>query len=316
MLRCRISVRTRLVFLLSAVTVGSLVPAAIDTVAAQSRGAHGGFANGTAPSQPWLANDEREAGRLLAEAREHLARGNARESRRRLEVLVARYPDTAAADEARRELGRVYAREQPSMRERQERSAPSLALSPADPRSDSGGTVRQLVNPGLPVSVEKVPDSGTEQSPDGLRVTRAIQQEFRLSIGDRVFFGEASAELGSRARGVLAAQAQWLGRFPGVPILIEGHADEAGSNDYNRELGLKRAQAVRVRLIEEGIEPGRVATTTYGRAQPVANCTAADCAAHNRRAVTVVAGSPSEALSPSHTPPQRGGPDMRARTGD
>lgn len=317
MSRCRIRVRAGLPFLILGVfAVGALGPISMDIAAAQSRGGtYGGHANGAAP-QPWLANDEREAGRLLAEAREHLAQGKALEGRRRLEVLVARYPDTAAADEARRELGRVYTREQPGPKVLPGRVAPSLALSPADPRLDSGGAVRQPVNPDAPMSAARVPGSDMNQLPNSLRATRAIQQEFRLSIGDRVFFGEASAELGSRARAVLAAQAQWLGRFPGVPILVEGHADEVGSNDYNRELGLKRAHAVRMRLIEEGIEPGRVTAMTYGRAQPVANCAAADCAAHNRRVVTVLAGSPSEAMSPSSAPGQQGARDMRARTGN
>lgn len=112
-----------------------------------------------------------------------------------------------------------------------------------------------------------------------------------LVAGDRVFFSDSSAELGARARGVLAAQAAWLKRHATAIVLIEGHSDEQGSAADNLALAQKRAESVRKRLVEEGVEAARIAVAAYGREQRVAPCGEPECAAQNRRVVTVVSGA-------------------------
>ncbi|MEI9901565.1 MAG: OmpA family protein, partial [Hyphomicrobium sp.] len=69
---------------------------------------------------------------------------------------------------------------------------------------------------------------------------------------------------------------------------IEGHSDEPGSEQENVELSQQRAEAVRQRLIEEGVEPNRIAVVPLGRSVRVATCADTDCRAQNRRAVTLV----------------------------
>ncbi len=114
-------------------------------------------------------------------------------------------------------------------------------------------------------------------------------EEFRMLVGDRVFFSEGSALLGARARAALEAQVAWMQRHPTLSVTIEGHADDAGSAGENDMLvSHRRAEAVRQRLIEAGVPPERIRTVAYGRARPVANCAEAACGAQNRRAVTVV----------------------------
>ena len=71
--------------------------------------------------------------------------------------------------------------------------------------------------------------------------------EFQSQVGDRVFFSEGSAELGSRARTALAAQAAWLKRNAALPVIVEGHADESGAASHNLEVSQRRAEAVRRR---------------------------------------------------------------------
>jgi peptidoglycan-associated lipoprotein len=122
--------------------------------------------------------------------------------------------------------------------------------------------------------------------PEGLEA--GIGRDFRMSVGDRVFFADGSAALSGRARAAIEAQAQWLKRKPGLSIIVEGHADDSGTSDDNMALSRQRADAVRHRLIELGIATERIRVSAFGRNQTVADCTGSQCAAQNRRAVTLV----------------------------
>jgi peptidoglycan-associated lipoprotein len=217
---------------------------------------------------------ERQARRLLHEARASLDGGNALDGRRRLEILVARYPDTSVADEARAHLSRLYS--EPS------RNAAKLGTMrpPLEPISASGGMADTR-----PTHVEP-------------RYAVTAEWDFRISAGDRVFFGDGSADLGSSARMVLGAQARWLKENPDLLILVEGHADERGSDSANADLALRRAEAVRARLVESGIDMRRIVVEARGRLHPVALCKAPDCAVQNRRVVTRLSGMRASLASP------------------
>jgi peptidoglycan-associated lipoprotein len=121
-----------------------------------------------------------------------------------------------------------------------------------------------------------------------LGVAMSESAEFQSQVGDRVFFSEASADLGSRGRVALEAQAVWLARHPKVSVIIEGHADDNGADTHNLEVSEQRAETVRRRLIQMGVSPERIRTVAYGRARPIADCPAPACTAQNRRAVTVI----------------------------
>ncbi len=113
-----------------------------------------------------------------------------------------------------------------------------------------------------------------------------ISDEFRATIGDRVFFAPGSNDLSARARTVLNAQAAWLRRNPSVVVTVEGHADDPGTALQNRALAERRAEIVRRRLLEEGVAPERIMTVSLGNDRPVALCREAVCSAQNRRAVS------------------------------
>ena len=121
----------------------------------------------------------------------------------------------------------------------------------------------------------------------------SVPGDFQALVGDRVFFGAGSAELGARARKALAAQAAWLARHPGTRVTIEGHADDPGGDDH--ALSEHRAEAVRQRLIETGVASERIRTVAYGRRNLIAACSDPQCAPQNRRAVTVI-GWPTAAI--------------------
>ena len=117
------------------------------------------------------------------------------------------------------------------------------------------------------------------------------QQDFVVNVGDRVFFESDSTDLTTQSRATLDKQAQWLSTYNRYAFIVEGHADERGTREYNIALGARRAQAVRDYLASRGIEPSRMRTISYGKERPVAVCNDISCWSQNRRAVTVLNAS-------------------------
>jgi peptidoglycan-associated lipoprotein len=111
---------------------------------------------------------------------------------------------------------------------------------------------------------------------------------FNSVVGDRVFFAFDSSALSGMAQDTLRRQADWLNANPGVQAVIEGHADERGTREYNLALGDRRANAVRSFLIGLGVEPERVRTISYGEERPVAAGSNPEAWAQNRRAQTLI----------------------------
>jgi len=136
-------------------------------------------------------------------------------------------------------------------------------------------------------------DGGTTEASARLTVTvprsndiSAITDEqlFAQSIKD-VFFGYDNAEIRPDQAVALNADAEFLASHPNIKLLIEGHCDERGSEDYNMGLGENRATAVRGILAQHGVGADRIRTISYGKERPF--CTRAEdesCWQQNRRA--------------------------------
>jgi peptidoglycan-associated lipoprotein len=114
------------------------------------------------------------------------------------------------------------------------------------------------------------------------------QQEFLVSVGDRVFFETDSSNLTPTAVATLDKQAQWLNQYRNYRIMIEGHADERGTREYNIALGARRASIVVNYLTSKGVDARRITSKSFGKERPVAICNDISCWSQNRRAVTVV----------------------------
>ena len=112
---------------------------------------------------------------------------------------------------------------------------------------------------------------------------------FAGRVGDRVLFAVDQSTLGDAARETLRAQASWLVANPQFDAVVEGHADEQGTREYNLALGARRAAAAQEFLVAQGVAPGRIRTVTYGKERPIEICSIESCYAQNRRAVTVLA---------------------------
>ncbi|MBN8608448.1 MAG: peptidoglycan-associated lipoprotein Pal [Caulobacterales bacterium] len=94
-------------------------------------------------------------------------------------------------------------------------------------------------------------------------------EDFRVSVGDRVFFGYDRFDLSAEARSVLERQAAWLRQYPNVRVLVAGNCDERGTREYNLALGARRAAAVRDYLASLGVAQNRMETVSYGKERPL-----------------------------------------------
>ena len=116
----------------------------------------------------------------------------------------------------------------------------------------------------------------------------ATAQYFNDTVGNTVLFAANQTALTAEARSILARQAQWLNTHGNFNAVVQGHAEETGTREYNLALGARRASAVQEYLIAQGVGADRVRTLSFGKERPAATCSDESCFAQNRRAVTVV----------------------------
>lgn len=124
-------------------------------------------------------------------------------------------------------------------------------------------------------------------------LTPGTKEDFSVNVGDRIFFPTDVTSLPAEAKDTLRRQATWLKTYPNVKILVQGHADERGTREYNIALSARRSANTKSFLISQGINRSRIKTISYGKERPVAVCDAESCWSQNRRAVTVVTGAVS-----------------------
>jgi len=111
---------------------------------------------------------------------------------------------------------------------------------------------------------------------------------FQQTVGDRVLFQVDQSSLTPEAQATLEGQARWLLENTAYTAVIEGHADEQGTREYNLALGARRADTVRNYLISRGIAGNRLRVVSYGKERPMQLCSDEACYMQNRRAVTVL----------------------------
>jgi len=114
---------------------------------------------------------------------------------------------------------------------------------------------------------------------------------FQQAVGDRVLFEVDQSSLSSEAQATLDEQADWLMRNRDFRVVIEGHADEQGTREYNLALGARRANAVQEYLVGRGVAADRLRVVSYGKERPIEICSLEACYAKNRRAVTVLSAA-------------------------
>ena len=86
---------------------------------------------------------------------------------------------------------------------------------------------------------------------------------FQQTVGDRVFFEVDQSTLTASARVTLDEQARWMLDNPDFAAIIEGHADERGSREYNLALGERRSQTVKRQMTLLGVPSSQIRATSY-----------------------------------------------------
>ncbi len=240
---------------------------------------------------------------MFADARAANEEGDVDEAQRLFERVIAARPNSALADAARKDLATLYRgagrkKQQPSVR-RRARVTPSPS--------------RRVYGPTRPRE-HQAPSRQQERKQRSRRLVM-LERQFIADVGDRIFFAKGSAQLGARARAVLMGQADWLKAHPDIVITIEGHADDgAAARSESHNLSLARAESVRQALMREGIAETRIASVGRGRANPIATCSNASCAAQNRRVVTVISSEPIRIVGESDARTEDGATGRRTRT--
>jgi len=108
-------------------------------------------------------------------------------------------------------------------------------------------------------------------------------------VPDRVFFATNESILTTKSRDTLRKQAAWLRENTNVNVVVEGHADERGTREYNLALGERRANAAKDYLMTYGISADRISVISYGKERPVDSGSNPLSWSKNRRSVTVKA---------------------------
>jgi peptidoglycan-associated lipoprotein len=157
---------------------------------------------------------------------------------------------------------------------------PNTAMSSAPAPSGAGGSGG--------ASAGMVPAAGTSSS-RGAMATPPRPSEFQASGSLKaIHFDFDRYEIRPADARILDANAAWLKSRPDDLVLIEGHCDERGTDEYNLALGERRAKAAMNYLIGQGIQARRITLISYGKEKPA--CAGHDeaCWAQNRRAMFLV----------------------------
>ncbi len=126
------------------------------------------------------------------------------------------------------------------------------------------------VAPTLPPVVEEV-SPVLPPAPDLNLPIPGSAEDFAYRTGGepRVFFGYDRYDLTEDARNALRSQADWLNQYSNYAAVVEGHADERGTREYNLALAARRADSVKAFLVSQGVNPARLTSVSYGKERPI-----------------------------------------------
>ena len=105
-----------------------------------------------------------------------------------------------------------------------------------------------------------------------LKEEQAVREKMaarNMFINENIHFDFDKYNLLPLAQQILQKKAEWLWNNPNVSVIIEGHCDERGTNEYNLALGDRRAESAKAYLVDLGIARSRLTTVSYGEERPV-----------------------------------------------
>ncbi len=211
-----------------------------------------------------IAQQEAENARLLAMAEAERA------EKARKEAEQARLAALAEGERAARAKAEAEAKtREAAIRAREVEQARALAAAEAARAAKAKAEADQLMR--------ELSDLKAKQTERGIVLT----------IGD-VLFATGKADLSSDALRSVDKLADFLQKYPNRNVLIEGHTDSVGSDEFNLTLSQKRADSVKETLISKAIHEERIATKGYGKNYPVASNETATGKQQNRRVEVII----------------------------
>ena len=129
-----------------------------------------------------------------------------------------------------------------------------------------------------------------DQSVPGAEVER-VGEGIAVTFESGVLFPFDSDQILPDGRDNLRQLANSLREYPGTEVLIVGHTDATGSDQYNMDLSYRRAESARRFLVAQGIEAGRIRVEGRGETEPIADNTTASGQAQNRRVEVAIFAS-------------------------
>ncbi len=173
-------------------------------------------------------------------------------------------------------------------------NATSLTLSPGIGSVTAQGTQNVSPNNSVTYTITATGPGGSSDASVHVTVTApppppppvaaqpTLQELFDRDVKD-AYFDYDKADIRSDARDALSQTAQFMRSYPQLKVVIEGHADERGSTEYNLALGDRRAAAVKQFLVSLGITADRMDTVSYGKERPFCTESNEQCYQQNRR---------------------------------
>ena len=160
-----------------------------------------------------------------------------------------------------------------------------LLLAACETPSDQTGTTSGQGAAGKSSSVDRG-SAGTGTTTAAPKIP--LSTILTVDVGDRVFFEFDKCSLKAKARQTLERQATFLKNNAGVKVVLQGHADERGTREYNLALGERRASAAKDYLIALGVNSYRITIISYGKERPAVAGSNEAAWSQNRRAVTTI----------------------------
>ena len=134
--------------------------------------------------------------------------------------------------------------------------------------------------PQLSAPIASKPEPQPEPEPEPVVEKQTVEEPIPIFRG---LFKTNRAELNDNAFGKLDLIVEYMNKYPAKRILVEGHTDNQGSAAYNKNLSLRRAQAVKNYLVSKGITADRIEIIGYGESQPIADNSTPEGRQLNRR---------------------------------
>ena len=138
----------------------------------------------------------------------------------------------------------------------------------------------------LAVSVgcaKKQPGTVGEGYGEGDGLTPEMRQAYSVIQDQKIYFDFDRFDIRSEYQNVLREKADVLKRYPQINVLIEGHCDERGTEEYNMALGERRARAAYEYLLKLGVSPNQLQMISYGKDRPAVAGSDESAWAQNRR---------------------------------